>query len=361
MPTPRALKDRLINALPLPNVRAGVAQGFLGLAETRGHDRDRFLAAHGLRWGDLSELHREVSALRVLSMIRTLEAERPGCSIALEAAPHIPTSFFGPLGYAIQHLPTPRHAVRLLVDNMHLWSSHAQLNAEDQGNAIRLTLQHHPFVAAVRHPIEMAFVVATQMINRHDSASALEFISFPHAPLGPVGDYVAFFGIEPAFSADRAAFQISGAYLDTPSDAPDPAYARFLTDSLKTFPTFTPHADIQLQDAIAEGARRRDFSVDGLADRLNLSVRTLNRHMADQSTSASEVLTLARQDVCSRLLRDRSLSLAEVACQLGYSDERAFSRAYTRWAGKTPAAHRRGLGFCNLGRRTYEDLRCAAR
>ena len=40
-------------------------------------------------------------------------------------------------------------------------------------------------------------------------------------------------------------------------------------------------------------------------------------------------------------LADASLSLAEVAFLLGFSEQSAFTRAFKRWTGTTPASVRR--------------------
>ena len=42
-------------------------------------------------------------------------------------------------------------------------------------------------------------------------------------------------------------------------------------------------------------------------------------------------------------LRDSALSLADIASLLGFPDQSAFTRAFRRWTGVTPGAHRKSL------------------
>ena len=40
------------------------------------------------------------------------------------------------------------------------------------------------------------------------------------------------------------------------------------------------------------------------------------------------------------MLRDRPLTIEDIAARLGYSDVANFTRAFRRWTGTTPAASR---------------------
>jgi AraC-like DNA-binding protein len=43
-----------------------------------------------------------------------------------------------------------------------------------------------------------------------------------------------------------------------------------------------------------------------------------------------------------RLLRASNAGIAQIAAQVGYQTEPAFSRAFEHWAGIAPGAYRRG-------------------
>ncbi len=81
-------------------------------------------------------------------------------------------------------------------------------------------------------------------------------------------------------------------------------------------------------------------SLEGVADTLHLSSRTLKRHLASEGTTFKQLLDEARKDVALRLIGS-DMSLDVVAERLGYSDLANFTRAFRRWTGKTPGAVRR--------------------
>jgi AraC-like DNA-binding protein len=70
------------------------------------------------------------------------------------------------------------------------------------------------------------------------------------------------------------------------------------------------------------------------------SLRTLQRRLAREGTSYSEVVEDARRRTAVRVLRNGQRSLAGLADLLGYSEHSAFTRAFRRWTGTTPARYR---------------------
>ena len=82
-------------------------------------------------------------------------------------------------------------------------------------------------------------------------------------------------------------------------------------------------------------------SLEEVASGLHVSTRTLKRRLAAQGVTYSDVLEEQRREKALLLLRSPSLSLDEIAEQLGYSDTSNFRRAFRRWTGVSPAAYRK--------------------
>ncbi len=78
-----------------------------------------------------------------------------------------------------------------------------------------------------------------------------------------------------------------------------------------------------------------------VASGLHLSTRTLKRRLAARGVTYSHILEEQRREKALLLLRSPSLSLDEIAEQLGYSDTSNFRRAFRRWTGVSPASYRK--------------------
>lgn len=76
-----------------------------------------------------------------------------------------------------------------------------------------------------------------------------------------------------------------------------------------------------------------------IAAQLQISGRHLHRRLAEDGLSFKALRDSVLQSMACQLL-DSDLRLAQIAEQLGFSDENAFTRAFRRWQGVTPARYR---------------------
>ncbi|MBU3068849.1 AraC family transcriptional regulator [Aestuariicella sp. G3-2] len=80
---------------------------------------------------------------------------------------------------------------------------------------------------------------------------------------------------------------------------------------------------------------------DSVAKVLNLSRRTLQRHLAEEGTSFASLLETKRKALAETYVRNHALAISEVAYLLGFSEQANFTRAFKRWYGQSPSEYRR--------------------
>ena len=84
-----------------------------------------------------------------------------------------------------------------------------------------------------------------------------------------------------------------------------------------------------------------------VARTVGMSERTLQRRLGQDGTSFRQVLDQLRRDLAERYMEQSTLSLAEIAYLLGFSDQGSFFRATSRWFGTSPSQVRLRLrGDC---------------
>ena len=81
-----------------------------------------------------------------------------------------------------------------------------------------------------------------------------------------------------------------------------------------------------------------------LANLVNISDRTMRRRLSRQSISYTQLRDATRFERARDLLANSAMTVAQVAELVGYSDARAFRRAFKRWTGILPAAFRERQG-----------------
>lgn len=79
------------------------------------------------------------------------------------------------------------------------------------------------------------------------------------------------------------------------------------------------------------------------------STRTLQRRLQAENLSFSQIREQMRSEAAGRLLETTDIRLTDIACQLGYSSQGNFTRAFHRWAGVSP------LQFRQQRRRAAQD------
>lgn len=85
-----------------------------------------------------------------------------------------------------------------------------------------------------------------------------------------------------------------------------------------------------------------DFlDIDQVAERMNISARTLRRRLDDESTSFRSILDEIRDLLAREYLAKTELTVADIALLLGYAEPPSFRRAFLRWNGVTPIEYRR--------------------
>lgn len=83
-------------------------------------------------------------------------------------------------------------------------------------------------------------------------------------------------------------------------------------------------------------------AIADLARAFHLSVRTLNRKLADEGTHFQQVKDALRRDIAIHRLTHSEIPVANLALDLGFSNPAAFCRAFKDWTGNTPTAYRKG-------------------
>jgi len=167
-------------------------------------------------------------------------------------------------------------------------------------------------------------------------------VSFCHAVSPDLAALETFFGTRVTLGAPENTLTFLAEYLDIPFQTSNRVLFKVLTNALKSL--FSIGSDrngfIDMVCRQMMIGSDNNISAEKIAERLNMSPRTLRRRLADEGYSFQEAKSLARERRAKYLLANSSASLTEIAYELGYSELSAFSRAFRAWVGETPQAYR---------------------
>ncbi len=128
----------------------------------------------------------------------------------------------------------------------------------------------------------------------------------------------------PVTSANRLLFKLLGGYLENVKTA-----ARKSTSE-------------RVQDYVRGALPSGHCSIERCAEKLGVSVRTLQAYLSESGQKFSDILEAQRIDMAKTYLKQH-ITLDDVAVSLGYSEQSSFGRAFKRWTGSTPKQYRRDL------------------
>jgi AraC-like DNA-binding protein len=81
-------------------------------------------------------------------------------------------------------------------------------------------------------------------------------------------------------------------------------------------------------------------SADQVASIFSMHSRTLHRRLAESGTSFRKLLDECRFTIACQMLTDTDVNVGRITEMLSYADSSAFTRAFRRWSGTTPAQWR---------------------
>ncbi|MEH6566857.1 MAG: AraC family transcriptional regulator ligand-binding domain-containing protein [Halopseudomonas sp.] len=165
-------------------------------------------------------------------------------------------------------------------------------------------------------------------------------VSFAHAPLAELARYRELVDCELQFNAGHNRLSFSVDQLSLPLIQANSAlreHLRQLAD--QTLASLGQHSlSAEVQRAVRLQPR---WGKERIAEQLGISGRHLNRKLAEEGLSFKALRETVLQEMACQALQGRQ-SVAQIAEQLGFSDENAFVRAFRRWQGTTPARYRQG-------------------
>jgi AraC-like DNA-binding protein len=169
-------------------------------------------------------------------------------------------------------------------------------------------------------------------------------VHFMHTRLGKEASYHKVFGCPVKFNQDWCGFVLSELAFSTPLSSEDEQTCKLARHYLDSQPS--PSAN-----SVSDDVRRLirgllptgQCSSETIASHLSMHKRTLQRKLAQETTTYEQILADERQIIVKRYLKDPNLKLSQISGLLGYSEQATFNRACRIWFGVTPRTYRAQL------------------
>jgi AraC-like DNA-binding protein len=206
----------------------------------------------------------------------------------------------------------------------------------------------HDSATTPLHPARAEFALAVALKLARDSTGAditPVSVSFVHPAPGNCAEHRRFFHERVRFAAGSSSMSLSAADTSRPMRDADAALEGIIRRRLENAlgdrdRSSAGEMRTRVRRMLVEHLGRSVLTLDAVATALAVSRRTLTRRLAEEGTSYRHILDEVRRDFAQALLRDRSLSIGDIAFFLQFSEPAAFHRSFRRWTGRTPQGFR---------------------
>lgn len=274
-------------------------------------------------------------------MLDFIQAQCPEVRLGLALGAHAQVSDIGVLGYLSLSCDTLWEMMlrfmryhRLAYD-----ANEMEINFNDDALEISWGTERVQPTILQDETLLALFVTVLRQLTTVDHVQLLSLDLIHQVPDTVAAQYHAFFDCPIRFGADKTRLYLPLNSLNTSFHHADPQLilrleqqAEALMNALPAVDTF----DDELRQVLIRCLHNGEPGLEQVAEAMNLSVRSLQRRLAEQQQTFQQILARTRLALARQYLQDASLSLSDIAFLLGYSEQSAFQRAFKQWTGQTP-------------------------
>jgi len=252
-------------------------------------------------------------------------------------------SSLGAVGLMMQASPTVGHALQVLARHYpaHDGGAIIAMDVDDRVAALTYKIVV-PGVSALDQIYMMVLAMGTNyMRTMLGPAWRAREVLLPFARPADVAPLRKAFDAPLRFDADAAGLVFPATELAAPLATTDTFLYTMMLERLQQIEALAAAGlPDRVRHLLAWLIYIEGWNAGMLATRLGISLRTLNRRLADAGTTLKALREEAYRDAACQLLASTNKPTGEIAAILQYSDQSAFTRAFRRWQGVAPTQWR---------------------
>ncbi|MCO8309856.1 AraC family transcriptional regulator [Pseudomonas mandelii] len=314
----------------------------LNTFKAEGLSSEALLTGSGISAADLSRADTRITTNQEMLVCANAVALRRDIGLELGRRMHV--SSYGMLGYALLTSATLGDALRLALHYPALLGTLFELSLEEENERIWLTAgdyRENPALA----PFNVEFCLVSMKVTCEDLLGhplPLLGARFEHPAPDYQARYAERFDCPLQFDAVSNAFAFDKRWLEQPLPLADAITHQAMAERCRKQNTeFTGRQAWlgRIRQLLAAQLNAAP-GLDGLAEQMNCSARTLRRHLKDLGCSYQELLDELRFEQAKRMLCEDQLPIYRIAETLGFSETASFRHAFVRWSGVAPSQFR---------------------
>jgi AraC-like DNA-binding protein len=250
-------------------------------------------------------------------------------------------SHLNALGYAWLASCTLREALNRAGRYMHIIGEDREHRLEDTAKGLTVTLSHSLKLPALMD-LSMSILMFMCRLNYGADLNPVN-VNFIHSKPACAKEYYSYFNAPVNFNADNDDLTLPADAVDRRLPIGNPQLAKIHDQYIIRYLAELDENNIvqRVKGAIIDMLPSGGVSYEKVAQKLNMSTRSLQRKLQLGHTTFRTLLEEVRQGMAENYVHDSTVSLMEISFVLGYSEYSSFSRAYKRWTKISPSEIRK--------------------
>jgi AraC-like DNA-binding protein len=264
-------------------------------------------------------------------------------NLGLLAGRATPIDALGVFGALIRRSRTVREAIDTLMRMMPAFSSGVRYELADEGHRVRMRPEFVDGIGTHQQADEYCLTVVLNVLRlAAEPRWWPDDVLLETRSMGGSGNLQVLPDARVLFRQSETAITFPKSLLSRPLGPAHAARPMEYTD-VEAWKASSPAADLpgsvlQVIETLSSPDHPR---IGATADAIGISVRALQRRLAEVGVSYGRLVAQARFTTAVYLLERTDATVLEIALDLGYSDHAHFTRAFRRWTGVAPREFRR--------------------
>ena len=332
-------------AYPNPHLIASWATAVAQALEAANHDSKALFGEAGIDLTTTLDPRNRIQADRMTIVYDLIEKTTDDPAFGIRVANYVHPTTFHALGYSLFASRTMESFCLRLVRYFRLVSTNAVVEFEQTHTESRLFMS--PNIDKDSFIPQDAWLATVMKIARDiyrpDFGPVGVCLRRPDPGAVAAQEFENFFGVGVNFSCDRNKLVFDPADMRVQLPAANAELARQNDGVVMGLLAQMDKSDIltQVRASFVDLLPSGECSKDKVADRLNMSERTLQNKLADRDTTYRDLLNEIRQELAEQYMSQGVHSVSEVAYLVGFSEISSFSRAFRAWTGQSPSDFRK--------------------
>lgn len=314
------------------------------VASTKGLDVDTILQQVGLEHSVLNKADIRVSTQKLADFQRIVWDLLGDESMGLNAECLKRGSYYM-MGYVSVYQPTLRKALEMGMRFFNLITHRHFVTLSMAGDETKIAFCLKQPELDYKHMFAELTLLAWHRYSSWLIADSLPLVKtcFNYAEPNHSLEYNYLFPGVHQFESSQLALVFPSQYLDRPVKQNEQSLRAFINNCpVELFRRYK--ADYSLSSdvrrEISKDLHDGSVTIEDVADKLHMTVRTLMRRLKDEGTSFQQLKDIIRRDKAILYLQQNALSIGTIAEKIGFSDPAVFTRAFKKWTGECPKNYR---------------------